>query len=342
MKCSKCQTTFDVDAKFCKECGESRPAVLEPTQVRDSQMTFDGDFSGLKRQGNWFTKNKSAIIIGAAAVAVIAILSSTSRGISSSVDASPSASPESLVLTALEVLGDEGVDKYTKELCPLIKNGERIPLDRFLDDVNTNTPSLSKATKDAWAAADWKKENSSWFGGTTYSQDLKTAIKFEIAQGLDPILSQDLSADEYAHYWKKKDVWFEFFFERMTDTCKWGSTVKKIASYDAKLAKVDDLSKSIPWYPKGFKETGFEGFAYKNISNQGCTYSFGSCAKFKIVSRTDCPTNLYVRTNHLVNGEVDDWSNDTATVAAGQVAIMETSFSSDYSGSWQFVEINCY
>lgn len=99
---------------------------------------------------------------------------------------------------------------------------------------------------------------------------------------------------------------------------------------------------SKPWYPKGFKETGFEGFAYQNISNQGCSYSFGSCAKFKIVSKTSCPTNLYVRTNHLVNGEVDDWSNDTATVSAGQVAIMETTFNSDYSGSWEFVEINCY
>jgi hypothetical protein len=99
---------------------------------------------------------------------------------------------------------------------------------------------------------------------------------------------------------------------------------------------------SKPWYPKGFEETGFEGFAYQNISNQGCRYSFGSCAKFKIVSKTDCPTNLYVRTNHLVDGEVDDWSNDTATVAAGQVAVMETTFNSDYAGSWQFVEITCY
>jgi hypothetical protein len=99
---------------------------------------------------------------------------------------------------------------------------------------------------------------------------------------------------------------------------------------------------SKPWYPKGFKETGFEGFAYQNISNQGCSYSFGSCAKFKIISKTSCPTNLYVRTNHLVNGAVDDWSNDTATVSAGQIAIMETTFNSDYSGSWEFVEINCY
>lgn len=121
------------------------------------------------------------------------------------------------------------------------------------------------------------------------------------------------------------------------------STAKeKISDVSSAALLIQAKANSKPWYPKGFEETGFPGFAFQNISNQGCSYSFGSCARFKIVSKTSCPSNLYVRTNHLVNGEVDDWSNDTATVAAGQVAIMETAFSSNYSGTWQFVEIKCY
>jgi hypothetical protein len=37
-----------------------------------------------------------------------------------------------------------------------------------------------------------------------------------------------------------------------------------------------------------------------------------------------------------------DWSNDTATVRAGQVALMETTFSYSGGGNWEFAEISCY
>ena len=117
---------------------------------------------------------------------------------------------------------------------------------------------------------------------------------------------------------------------------------KIVWALDNANAKIILLSQQKPWYPKGFSEiANFPGFAYENISNQGCTFSFGSCAKFKIVSKTDCSQNLYVQTNLLSGGAVVDWSNDTAIVRAGQVAVMETSFSGS-GGTWEIVEISCY
>lgn len=141
-------------------------------------------------------------------------------------------------------------------------------------------------------------------------------------------------------------IWGDRFRQFAVIDCGLAETVssaeKQIYAVATAARAIQVKADSKPWYPKGFEETGFPGFAYKNISNQGCSYSFGSCAKFKIVSNTDCPSNLYVQTNHLVNGEVDDWSNDTATVMAGQVAVMETTFNSDNAGAWQFAKINCY
>jgi hypothetical protein len=96
------------------------------------------------------------------------------------------------------------------------------------------------------------------------------------------------------------------------------------------------------WYPEGFTQVArFPGFAYKN-SDRACSFSIGSCAIFEIVSITDCPTNLYVQTNLLDGGTVVDWSNDTAIVRAGQVALMETTFTSSYGSKWEFVDISCY
>lgn len=142
----------------------------------------------------------------------------------------------------------------------------------------------------------------------------------------------------------------------------WGDNFRKFAIGDCLLGGVEAKAKgkiievataasvievkasSKPWYPKGFEEvSGFPGFAYLNISNQGCSYSFGSCAKFKMVSQTGCPDSLYVETNAEANGEVLDWSNDTARgLRANQIAVLETNFSVERSIGWRIVKISCY
>jgi hypothetical protein len=140
--------------------------------------------------------------------------------------------------------------------------------------------------------------------------------------------------------------WGESFRDFVIQDCNLSSSLSEAKETISKIAgfatAVQLKAASKPWYPKGFSDTGFEGFAFLPLENYSCQFSFGTCAKFKIVSRTDCLQNLYVKTNLLRNGEVVDWSNDTAVVRSGQVAVMETNFSSDTGGSWQIVEISCY
>lgn len=211
--------------------------------------------------------------------------------------------------------------------------------------------NLARATKAADTLTVWNADSylakSDWVGPAVRLMD---DLEAELEAETNPLLKtriKGLDAPEAEAGLEKIDgTWGDRFRSFVISDCDLEeiatNTRTSISEVVSASGVIQYKASSKPWYPKGFEETGFEGFAFQNISNQGCRYSFGSCAKFKIVSKTDCPTNLYVKTNHLVNGEVDDWSNDTATVSAGQVAIMETTFNSDYSGSWQFVEINCY
>jgi hypothetical protein len=144
------------------------------------------------------------------------------------------------------------------------------------------------------------------------------------------------------------DSWGDSFRLFVVDNCKLGDIAAEskgsIVEVATAASVIQAKASSKPWYPKGFEEvSGFPGFAYLNISNQGCSYSFGTCAKFKIVSQTGCPDSLYVETNAESNGEVLDWSNDTARgLRANQIAVMETNFSTDRAGSWGIVKISCY
>lgn len=143
-------------------------------------------------------------------------------------------------------------------------------------------------------------------------------------------------------------TWGDSFRLFAIEDCGLGDKASKaknqISEVSAAASVIQVKASSKPWYPKGFEEvSGYPGFAYLNISNQGCSYSFGSCAKFKIVSQTGCPKSLYVETNLESGGAVVDWSNDTARgLGANQVAIMETNFSSEGSGNWRIVDLSCY
>jgi hypothetical protein len=140
---------------------------------------------------------------------------------------------------------------------------------------------------------------------------------------------------------------FENFSKHVLKSCGLEDAIKEngeiIRAFDKSNASIVSLAQQKPWYPKGFVEvSGYPGFAYKN-SPRSCSYSFGgSCAIFEIVSKTGCPSNLYVQTNLLSGGTVVDWSNDTAIVRAGQIALMETTFTRGYGATWEFAEISCY
>lgn len=197
-----------------------------------------------------------------------------------------------------------------------------------------------------WNAAEFAKKTS-WMRLTPTLLEDHTSL---VGKTSDSILAQRVSALKQPEatdlFGSQTDVWYTAFAMFTVSSCEledvYNVSTEKVRSYLGFKASIQTLASNRPWYPEGYKDTGFSGFAYKNISNQGCSYSFGSCAKFKIVSQSDCPNNLYVKTNSLDNGAVVDWSNDTAVVRAGQVAVMETTFTSEAGNQWEFVEIKCY
>lgn len=213
--------------------------------------------------------------------------------------------------------------------------------------------NLSKSEKAAKRVTIWNADKylakNPWVQNSLFPYDEVPYGKF-VRDLSDPLLRATLSSinssflDDVAGDFA--DNSFENFSTHIIERCGLSDAIegnrKVVWAFDGANAKIVALAKQKPWYPKGFVEvSGYTGFAYKD-SQRGCSYSFGSCATFEIVSRTGCPTNLYVQTNLLSGGTVVDWSNDTAIVRAGQIAFMETTFTQGSGGTWDFAKISCY
>jgi hypothetical protein len=77
-----------------------------------------------------------------------------------------------------------------------------------------------------------------------------------------------------------------------------------------------------PWYPSGFKElTSQIAIKYFENGTSECGYSSRhACKQMYVVANTDC--KIFVTLNFLVNDVVVDNSIDSATVEAGELAIL--------------------
>jgi len=158
------------------------------------------------------------------------------------------------------------------------------------------------------------------------------------------ILELDIDSQEEFNE-NSVDAWYNTYSNHVLKTCglseKFQEKKEIVTSFETAITSVINKAAREPWYPEGFQEVaGFAGFAFQT-SDRACTFR-GSCAVFYIVSKTDCSSNLYVQVNLLNGGVVVDWSNDTATVRAGQVALMETTFSYRGGGNLEFAKISCY
>jgi hypothetical protein len=101
-----------------------------------------------------------------------------------------------------------------------------------------------------------------------------------------------------------------------------------------------------PWYPSDFKEIT-SNVAYKPFDpgTADCGYSTAhSCFQIYVVTNIDC--ELYVSVNFLKNDVVVDDGIDSASVQAGQAAILTfASFeSARYSGDGKvfFTDVTCF
>ena len=224
-----------------------------------------------------------------------------------------------------------------------IENGKTISKAKtLLSKANSAAKKLS-----IWTAETYVSKNS-WVNEATHLlNDYDTELANTVSVVLDPRVRALKDSDAANGYDTSKELWLNAFLDFAITNCKLSPLNDKseatIRDVQSDASSIQVLAASKPWYPKGFEELpNYPGFAYKNTPT-GCTYSFGNCAKFKIVSEMGCPTSLYVETNSLSNSEVVDWSNDTVPgLEPGQVALMETTFTSDLGNKWEFASIHCY
>lgn len=330
MKCLKCQHENGPDFNFCNNCGtrlSKKEAIITDIATNDSKLQ---SISG---------SNKWMIALGVALVLLLTVGFVNQFQKESTKNDAIEDTPKSMS----EYLTTEQMDKLASNLCEPLNAALKRNLDlkQYLADAKANTPSAKKATKDYWSAASWKKKNPSWFVGYSYSTQLDANINETIALNLGAELKSVVKKADYQAFLNNFPEWSGAMKGPVISACELTGTVNKLRAYDDLLDQILNLASNKPWYPKGFEEiAGYPGFAWGD-TNGYCTYSFGSCAIFKIVSKTACPSNLYVEANGLISDVVVDWGNDTARVAAGQVARMEISFSNDID-KWQFTKIDCY
>jgi len=95
------------------------------------------------------------------------------------------------------------------------------------------------------------------------------------------------------------------------------------------------------WAPTGFKYHELnQDIAY--MQTRGDCDGADTCFTFFVISRTGCPSGLYMEANNLVDGVVEDWSNDSLpSLPAFQEAKMSLNFYSDH-GTLQWTAVNCY
>ncbi len=242
-----------------------------------------------------------------------------------------------------DLMSEDEVSALTKTFCQDVEDAisSNLNVPKYLKKVDLFTASAKKAAKDPWSAASWKEQHPTLFTGDYAGTLVVNEVTNTIGIALDNLTLSSLGPGVKEAYESNRVVWLRDLEERTVSACGLSKTLSKLEKFDQILRFIYTESSNLPWYPKGFEVIkAFPEFAY-DAGGAGCSYSFGSCATFRIVSQYDCPSNLYVEANLLSNDTVVDWGNDTARVNAEEVAQMEIPFTTD-GDSWRFTNITCY
>ena len=242
-----------------------------------------------------------------------------------------------------ETLTTDEIRQVTARVCDSVLNDiQNTPDFLFSRVVASRISSLNSVGGDFWDMKDFKQKNNSWF----YRASSYDALQSKISASIDasaPGLFERFSDGKYSGaYTKNILTWNSDLFYIATSDCNFKNELDALLNYDNALSEAKNVLANAPWYPRGFSEfSDYPGIAYKPYRNYYCSYSFGTCARFQVISNSSCQSNLYIQANLLVGGTVVDWGNDSLSLGAYQIGEVEITFTEDYSGTYEITAINC-
>jgi hypothetical protein len=242
-----------------------------------------------------------------------------------------------------ETLTTDEIRQVTARVCDSVLNDiQNTPDFLFSRVVASRISSLNSVGGDFWDMKDFKQKNNSWFYRASSYDALQSKIIASI-YAIAPGLFERFSDGKYSGaYTKNMLTWNSDLFYIATSDCNFKNELDALLKYDNALSEAKNVPANAPWYPRGFSEfSDYPGIAYKPYRNYYCSYSFGTCARFQVISNSSCQSNLYIQANLLVGGTVVDWGNDSLSLGAYQIGEVEITFTEDYSGTYEVTAINC-
>lgn len=234
------------------------------------------------------------------------------------------------------------------ESCSQIKtlyatNTQYKTLQKRVNYMNAVTYAPSRKARSRLAANTWYQSWTppSFSDGIFYysvNDTLGEAIEAEIGK------SEKIMASETTEFFS---YWEDDIEAAALKACNIKSINAKYATLEAEYttakAAAQANADSAPWYPESYTEWSDDpNVAYDWVSGS-CDYGT-RCSHVRVVTRTGCPTNLYVEANFENDyGTVIDWTNDTASyLGAGDSAYLTLSSYDDYAETTKLTKISCY
>jgi hypothetical protein len=212
----------------------------------------------------------------------------------------------------------------------------------FARVVTSRIGSLNSVGGDFWDMKDFKQRNNSWFYRASSYDALQSKITSSIEANAQTLFDRFSDGKYSGAYTKNMIAWNSDLFDIATSNCSFQRELDQLLRYDNALSEAKTLLANAPWYPRGFSEfSDYPGIAYKPYRNYYCSYSWGTCARFQVISNSSCRSNLYIQANLLVRSTVVDWGNDSLSLSAYQIGDVEITFTEDYSGTYEITAINC-
>lgn len=212
----------------------------------------------------------------------------------------------------------------------------------FANVVASRIGSLNSVGSDFWDMKDFKQRNNSWFYRASSYDALQAKITSSIESNAQALFDRFSDGKYASAYTKNMIAWNADLFNIATSNCSFQKQLDELLRYDNALSEAKTILANAPWYPRGFSEfSDYPGIAYKPYRNYYCSYSWGTCARFQVISNSSCQSNLYIQANLLVGSTVVDWGNDSLSLGAYQIGEVEITFTEDYSGTYEITAINC-